>query len=357
METQKRSIKDYYPILLIIILTILFVSSLVQSYRQGGKLVEHHAAQVHSLMTIRHESALAHLWIEEIIAGDRQSDTAQIWMFLDHCIFHATALVEGGKIHTEALPAIDDPELADMIIEMGARLDEFRQIAKIRLNSRNTSGIGSEIDQEFDGIFDTFQSQAVKVEEQLLERLQAELKSYRALQQLQAVAVILAGLVIGIIFQFLRARRQKDIRLLQRSEQKHRGIIQNLMEGFFSTTLDGILIDHNAELARIFGVDPDQDHSGTDVTKFWQFPEEREVYEQEFGAKGYLKNYAIRARKVDGTEIIAQINSRLIYNDEGRPIRIEGTLLDITDRMMATRALKDSERLLKESQERAHRGS
>jgi PAS domain S-box-containing protein len=142
---------------------------------------------------------------------------------------------------------------------------------------------------------------------------------------------------------------KKTLQALQKSEQKYRSMIMNLMEGFYSVTLDGKLLDHNIEFAKIFDLDPNKDHTGANLPDFWQDPEDRNIYVQELLEHGLIKNYEVRAKKADGTKIFLLVNSRLVKDEKGKPVRIEGSFLDITDRKIAVDELQKLKNQLEET--------
>ncbi len=136
------------------------------------------------------------------------------------------------------------------------------------------------------------------------------------------------------IIDDITERKQTEERL-RKSEVKFHGMIQNLMEGFSSVTIDGKLLDYNNEFIRLLAMDSQKDHTGLIVKEFWQNQEDRVEYIEKILKYGSLKNYIVYAKRSDGKKIIVQTNPRLIYDENGTPERIEGTFLDITDKMQA----------------------
>jgi PAS domain S-box-containing protein len=135
-------------------------------------------------------------------------------------------------------------------------------------------------------------------------------------------------------------RIKQEKQALKESEEKYHGMVMNLMEGFYIATLDGKLLVYNTEFIRILGLDPNKDHTGIELPDFWQDPEERKDYIEELIKYGFIKSYIINAKKSDGEKIVLQANSRLIKDEEGRPSRIEGVLLDITKHKEAEEKLQ-----------------
>jgi two-component system phosphate regulon sensor histidine kinase PhoR len=76
---------------------------------------------------------------------------------------------------------------------------------------------------------------------------------------------------------------------------------------------------------------------------FWQHPEQREEYIEALLEKGYARNYECHALTKDGKKIVVELNSHLIYDKSGKPIRVDGTFKDITEKYVLSEKLKQSE--------------
>jgi len=136
---------------------------------------------------------------------------------------------------------------------------------------------------------------------------------------------------------------------LQQSEEKFRGMVMNLMEGFYRATLDGMLLDYNPEFSNITGLDPNINHVGYPLPDFWQDPNERGDYLDALIKDGFIEDYIVKAKRLNGEHIITRLNSRLIKDEDGQPLRIEGTVLDITHRRQQEEILSTRLRLLETS--------
>mgnify|MGYP001075996472 CR=1 FL=1 len=155
-----------------------------------------------------------------------------------------------------------------------------------------------------------------------------------------------------------RLQRERAEAELRRSEETYRNMIVNLSEGFYSVTPEGTLLDHNYEFNRILGFDPNENLVGIKLPDFWQDPRDRERYLQEFANSGVIKNYVINANKKDGEKIVVQANARMVKDEQGNPVRIEGAFLDVTGEKEAEEALemyaRELERSNKELEEFAY---
>ncbi|MEI7501242.1 MAG: PAS domain S-box protein [Bacteroidota bacterium] len=130
---------------------------------------------------------------------------------------------------------------------------------------------------------------------------------------------------------------------LRTSEQKFNDIVTNLDEGFYSCTLDGLLLEHNVAFKRIFGFDPNQDMKGVKIPDFWQNPEKRLEYLDKLMNKGFIRNYLVNTKTISGQKTVVMVNSHLVKAENGKIVRIEGTLADFTERVRMEEALQQSE--------------
>ena len=130
---------------------------------------------------------------------------------------------------------------------------------------------------------------------------------------------------------------------LRESEIKYRNMIDNLDIGFYQVTLDGILLTHNPAYNKILGFKLDEDLRNTKVTDLWQYPEIRNEYLKQMTRDNFVCDYICHALKKDRQKIVLELNSHLIKDSEGKPIRIDGTFLDITEKFTLERKLRESE--------------
>ncbi|MBN2224370.1 MAG: PAS domain S-box protein [Deltaproteobacteria bacterium] len=142
---------------------------------------------------------------------------------------------------------------------------------------------------------------------------------------------------LGIVMDITERKRTEYE--LQTSELKYRNMIMNLSEGFYTATLDGILLDHNIEFNRILGFDPGANLAGKRLTNFWQNSEDRDAYLRQMKQHGIVRNYPASAKKQNGENIFVEINARFVKDEQGNPVRLEGSFIEVTERKRAEEAL------------------
>ncbi len=120
---------------------------------------------------------------------------------------------------------------------------------------------------------------------------------------------------------------------LRQSEEKYRGIFENIVEGIYQTSMDGRLLSVNHALARIFGYDSPQEMMDSLINVKYQLyvdPSDRDLLLNMLEARGVVKNFQTRMYRKDGSIIWVSINVRIGRDAEGNPQYLEGIMLDIT---------------------------
>lgn len=120
---------------------------------------------------------------------------------------------------------------------------------------------------------------------------------------------------------------------LRESEKKFRETIANLDEGFYSATMDGVLVDHNEAFNRILGLPEHQNSKGMLVPDFWDNIEDRQIFIDELKVKGSISSYQISAKKINGEKISILLSSHITRDENNEPIKMDGVFLDITPRI------------------------
>jgi PAS domain S-box-containing protein len=137
--------------------------------------------------------------------------------------------------------------------------------------------------------------------------------------------------------------RKEAEEVIQESERKFRETVENLQEGYYKCTIDGILLEHNPAFCEILGFDSDKNLIGVKLPDFWQNPDDRDVYLKEMTKVGYIKNYTVNAKNNSEEKMHILVNSHFLKDDNGNFNGIEGTIVDLTEQKRAEDALRESE--------------
>lgn len=135
----------------------------------------------------------------------------------------------------------------------------------------------------------------------------------------------------------LEELRRKEEELLE-SERKFRSIFNTFIDIYYQTNLDGIILTVSPSCKKISGWEPDE-LVGTNVMSLYPDKQQRKRFLNELLKKGAVQDYIVQLKNKEGRFIFASLNSHIIFDNEGKPVRIEGTIRDITERKAADDAL------------------
>ncbi|MEE4136567.1 MAG: PAS domain S-box protein [Desulforhopalus sp.] len=137
-------------------------------------------------------------------------------------------------------------------------------------------------------------------------------------------------------------RKQAEEQLLK-SEGKYRNIFENVQDVYYETSLDGLLLEISPSIEAISsGQYLQADLIGRQVLDFYNNVEDRDRMNTKLLETGSVSDFEISLRNRDGSLVPCSISAKLWRDDQGNPVKIIGTMRDITDRK---RAEKEREKL------------
>ncbi len=135
---------------------------------------------------------------------------------------------------------------------------------------------------------------------------------------------------------------------LKESEEKFRTMVNNLDVGFYKGEYKGNLLMHNQALNRILGFKPHDSIVGAKASRFFVNEETQIQYYKELEEKGFIRNFIVQVRMKDSEIITLNVNAHVIYDSAGKPVEVEGTFTDITEKFKLEQELLESEKKLRE---------
>ena len=143
--------------------------------------------------------------------------------------------------------------------------------------------------------------------------------------------------------------RQRAERALQRSQAELAAAQEMARLGNWVWEIDSGRLSWSDEVFRIFGLEPES--RPPDYAEFLRFlhPEDRDRFERAVakaldGESGYELEY--RILQPGGSQRTVQERGRLVRDDGARPVRVRGTVQDITDRRRLEDQLRDQRDLV-----------
>lgn len=159
------------------------------------------------------------------------------------------------------------------------------------------------------------------------------------------VASSISSLIIGwVVVWFERDRTLR--RALAASEERHALMVDASREGMYDRDVPGGSIWFSAHAHEIAGLPPGALNGPMARFLARLHPEDASQWEREaevFGALRPRISRRYRLRRSDGAWRWIESSSRIIYGDDGTPLRSVGSMTDVTERVEAEAALKASE--------------
>ena len=129
-------------------------------------------------------------------------------------------------------------------------------------------------------------------------------------------------------------KEKKSKQRLKESEEKHRGILENIKEGYFEVDLKGNLTFFNKAFCEITGYSQDEllnvhfSNLMDEENKQNAYNQFNKIYKTEVG----LSDFQHEVIKKDGTKRFVESSAYLRYDSDGTKIGFYGIFLDITEK-------------------------
>jgi PAS domain S-box-containing protein len=140
-----------------------------------------------------------------------------------------------------------------------------------------------------------------------------------------------------------------DITELKRMEarlgsslKKYQDIFENIQDLYYETGIDGIILELSPSLERLSKWKR-KDLIGKSIYGMYVNPEERAELIKTIQEKGFITDYEITLKDKDRKVISCSINARLIHDEKGAPLKIIGSMRDISGRKKMEEQLRESE--------------
>jgi len=142
-------------------------------------------------------------------------------------------------------------------------------------------------------------------------------------------------------------------RALLEAEKRYREIFDGALVGMFQISLQSKLLHANQALATILGYESaaqliaELTNVGEQV---WSDEDEHDRFVGQLRYQGRVHGFECRLRRRDGTIFWASVSSRRVSDTEGRPLYNEGSLEDISARVLAEETIREDRENLKKAQ-------
>lgn len=146
--------------------------------------------------------ALAHLWFEEAIQGDKSVELQRdVYANIDGATQVAKAMLDGGVVEAGEFEATVEKETREVLRGVVAALEEWRSMTEVRWKDKEQGRAGSEQDQKYDAVFNRILAGAAKNAELQGERVK---RGHALVQRVNVVVVVVLGMLFAGLVQLVR---------------------------------------------------------------------------------------------------------------------------------------------------------
>ena len=155
------------------------------------------------------------------------------------------------------------------------------------------------------------------------------------------------GKIVGIlgITRDITKRKQAEDRL-RRSEERYRGILETMQEGYYEVDLNGTVMLANDALARFFGFERREELESRDLRPFLSaasFDRVLEGFRKVYDTGEPAPMLDLEAVDSRGRQRWATVSIAPMLDDAGAIVGFRGVARDVTERVRAQEALRQSE--------------
>lgn len=150
--------------------------------------------------------------------------------------------------------------------------------------------------------------------------------------------------VMAMILAQNITEEQQILNKLKQSENRYRALFEQSNDAVFMLRPDGTHLEVNSAAAKMLGYTPEEmlDLSTPMVISPSEHADSADVRKKMFAGE-HLPIYERTFRKKDGTEFPAEVNVKLVRDEDGNPLHIQSIVRDISERKQTLNLLQKSE--------------
>jgi two-component system NtrC family sensor kinase len=139
----------------------------------------------------------------------------------------------------------------------------------------------------------------------------------------------------------------RDVTRQRERESRFTDLFETLHEGVYFSTPEGRWLDVNQALVQMLGYSNKAELQSLNAEDVYVDPRQRMHWLEDVDRHAVLLDRELRVRRKDGAEIICLDSARAIHDADGRIIRYQGTLVDITQRRQMEAQLQEQQEFSK----------
>lgn len=203
--------KSFTLKLMVLMSTIILVVAfmITHNFHVGYNMTSKYIPLIDAATEIKLEVTTAHLWLEEIVSGDRNEDINKIIEGIEGAIWYTSAIMHGGTNHKGTFLPIENKKIEYKLESILNKLQKIQKITELRYKNLGNSYAGSEMDKEYDAMFKSIIVEASSVENTLQSIIFSELKTYKITYYITLVALFIFLFIVSLILTRYEKRLQE----------------------------------------------------------------------------------------------------------------------------------------------------
>jgi PAS domain S-box-containing protein len=136
------------------------------------------------------------------------------------------------------------------------------------------------------------------------------------------------------------AERKRVENALRESEEKYRSIFESIQDVYAEVSAhDGTILEISPSIEKVGGLKREE-MVGKRMVDFYANVQAREMLLEKLAKTGSLSDYPVELINKKGTAVPCSLSIRLVTDEDGRPVKVVGTMRDVTARKKAEEALE-----------------
>jgi diguanylate cyclase (GGDEF)-like protein/PAS domain S-box-containing protein len=124
------------------------------------------------------------------------------------------------------------------------------------------------------------------------------------------------------------------------SDKKYKDLFDSTRDGIFQVNAEGVFVLINRAGAQIFGYENPDEIIGRNALEYWREAKDRDAYRAYLKTHKTVSAYPMKSRNKDGEPIELESSTRIMEDENGNLLGIEGILRDVTERKRAEKQVR-----------------
>lgn len=130
-------------------------------------------------------------------------------------------------------------------------------------------------------------------------------------------------------------------------EEKYRTLFDESRDAIYITSRDGKFLDVNRALLELFEYTKEEMIDRLNVEEIYAYPGDRVTFQKEIEKKGSVRDYEVKFRKKNGTEMDCLLTGSVRHSSTGRILGYQGIIRDVTEQKRIERLRDDVHRMMR----------